>query len=314
MIGDPTGRDKTRKPLSADEIEVNAATYKDQMFKVLNKERVQIFYNSKWFNSFDLKDLIGLSSLENVARLLERDDFKKRYKAGEAITVTEFLYPILQAYDSVVLSSDVELGGTDQRFNILLGRQIQKAFNVSQQVGVFLPILEGLDGTMKMSKSLNNYIGLNDSCDEIFGKTMSISDELMTRYIELLFANDSLFFGGIDNPLEKKKALAMKIVEEYHSIELSELARSNFESKFSKKDFPDDLDVIIIEIKQKKFLDVLSEITGQSFSRSELKRLIKDKAVEVNGERFTSLDTLPSLESYWKIKLGKRNFYKVKIK
>ena len=314
MIGDPTGRDKTRKPLSADEIEVNAATYKDQMFKVLEKEKVQIFYNSKWFNKFDLKDLINLSSLENVARLLERDDFKKRYKAGEAITVTEFLYPILQAYDSVVLSSDVELGGTDQRFNILLGRQIQKAFNIPEQVGVFLPILEGLDGKMKMSKSLNNYIGLNDSYDEIFGKIMSISDELMDRYIELLFTNDREFFSDIDNPLEKKKALGSKVVEEYHSQDLSELARNNFESKFSRKDFPDDLDEIEIEIKEKKFLDILSEATNESFSRSELKRLIKDNAVEINGEKFTSLEILPTFKSPWKIKLGKRNFYKIKIK
>lgn len=314
MIGDPTGRDKTRKPLSADEIEVNAATYKDQMFKVLEKEKVQIFYNSQWFNKFDLKDLINLSSLENVARLLERDDFKKRYKAGEAITVTEFLYPILQAYDSVVLSSDVELGGTDQRFNILLGRQIQKAFNIPEQVGVFLPILEGLDGKMKMSKSLNNYIGLNDSYDEIFGKIMSISDELMDRYIELLFTNDREFFSDIDNPLEKKKALGSKVVEEYHSLELSELARNNFESKFSRKDFPDDLDEIEIEIKEKKFLDILSEATSESFSRSELKRLIKDNAVEINGEKFTSLEILPTFKSPWKIKLGKRNFYKIKIK
>lgn len=314
MIGDPTGRDKTRKPLSADEIEVNAATYKDQMFKVLEKEKVQIFYNSQWFNKFDLKDLINLSSLENVARLLERDDFKKRYKAGEAITVTEFLYPILQAYDSVVLSSDVELGGTDQRFNILLGRQIQKAYNIPEQVGVFLPILEGLDGKMKMSKSLNNYIGLNDSYDEIFGKIMSISDELMDRYIELLFTNDREFFSDIDNPLEKKKALGSKVVEEYHSQELSELARNNFESKFSRKDFPDDLDEIEIEIKEKKFLDILSEATSESFSRSELKRLIKDNAVEINGEKFTSLDIVPTFKSPWKIKLGKRNFYKIKIK
>ena len=314
MIGDPTGRDKTRKPLSADEIEVNAATYKDQMFKVLEKEKVKIFYNSQWFNKFDLKDLVNLSSLENVARLLERDDFKKRYKAGEAITVTEFLYPILQAYDSVVLSSDVELGGTDQRFNILLGRQIQKAYNIPEQVGVFLPILEGLDGKMKMSKSLNNYIGLNDSYDEIFGKIMSISDELMDRYIELLFTNDRQFFSDIGNPLEKKKALGSKVVEEYHSLELSELARNNFESKFSRKDFPDDLDEIEIEIKEKRFLDILSEATNESFSRSELKRLIKDNAVEINGEKFTSLEILPTFKSPWKIKLGKRNFYKIKIK
>ena len=198
MIGDPTGRDKTRKPLSADEIEINASTYKQQMFKVLDKKNVKIFYNSKWFDTFNLKELIELSSLENVARLLERDDFKKRYKSGEPITVTEFLYPILQAYDSVVLSSDVELGGTDQRFNILLGRQIQKSFNVPEQVGVFLPILEGLDGRMKMSKSLNNYISLNDSSDDIFGKVMSVSDDLMQRYIDLLFNNEISLFDSIE--------------------------------------------------------------------------------------------------------------------
>jgi tyrosyl-tRNA synthetase len=313
MIGDPTGRDKTRKPLSVEEIEVNAATYKDQMFKVLSKENVKIYYNSKWFNDFDLKDLIKLSSLENVARLLERDDFKKRYKGGEPITVTEFLYPILQAYDSVVLGSDVELGGTDQRFNILLGRQIQKAFDLSEQVGVFLPILEGLDGKKKMSKSLDNYVGLNDSYDEIFGKIMSISDELMERYIELLFTKDMKDFNKIDSPLEKKKVLAEKIVLEYHSSELSKMARNNFENKFSKKDFPTDLDEIEIRIEGKKFLDIIQQASGMTFSRSELKRLIKDGAVEINGEKFNSLDVTPSFESPWEIKLGKRNFYKVKI-
>ena len=313
MIGDPTGRDKTRKPLSVEEIEVNAATYKDQMFKILSKENVKIYYNSKWFNDFDLKDLIKLSSLENVARLLERDDFKKRYKGGEPITVTEFLYPILQAYDSVVLGSDIELGGTDQRFNILLGRQIQKAFDLSEQVGVFLPILEGLDGKKKMSKSLANYVGLNDSYDEIFGKIMSISDELMERYIELLFTKDIEDFNKIESPLEKKKVLAEKIVLEYHSSELSKMARNNFENKFSKKDFPSDLDEIEIRIEGKKFLDIIEQASGMAFSRSELKRLIKDGAVEINGQKFNSLAITPSFESPWEVTLGKRNFYKVKI-
>ena len=314
MIGDPTGRDKTRKPLSADEIEINASTYKQQMFKVLDKKNVKIFYNSKWFDTFNLKELIGLSSLENVARLLERDDFKKRYKSGEPITVTEFLYPILQAYDSVVLSSDVELGGTDQRFNILLGRQIQKSFNVPEQVGVFLPILEGLDGKMKMSKSLNNYISLNDSSDDIFGKVMSVSDDLMQRYIDLLFNNEISLFDSIESPLERKKLLGMKIVSEYHGDNLSQIAKDNFEKKFSKKDFPNDLEEIEVDLAGKKFLDVLFEVTKESFSKSELKRLIKDNAVEVNGEKFNTLDSLPKFENSWKLKLGKRNFYNVKIK
>ena len=314
MIGDPTGRDKTRKPLSADEIEINASTYKQQMFKVLDKKNVKIFYNSKWFDTFNLKELIGLSSLENVARLLERDDFKKRYKSGEPITVTEFLYPILQAYDSVVLSSDVELGGTDQRFNILLGRQIQKSFNVPEQVGVFLPILEGLDGKMKMSKSLNNYISLNDSSDDIFGKVMSVSDDLMQRYIDLLFNNEISLFDSIESPLERKKLLGMKIVSEYHGDNLSQIAKDNFEKKFSKKDFPNDLEEIEVDLAGKKFLDVLFEVTKESFSKSELKRLIKDNAVEVNGQKFNTLDSLPKFENSWKLKLGKRNFYNVKIK
>ena len=293
MIGDPTGRDKTRKPLSADEIEINASTYKQQMFKVLDKKNVKIFYNSKWFDTFNLKELIELSSLENVARLLERDDFKKRYKSGEPITVTEFLYPILQAYDSVVLSSDVELGGTDQRFNILLGRQIQKSFNVPEQVGVFLPILEGLDGKMKMSKSLNNYISLNDSSDDIFGKVMSVSDDLMQRYIDLLFNNEISLFDSIESPLERKKLLGMKIVSEYHGDNLSQIAKDNFEKKFSKKDFPNDLEEIEVDLAGKKFLDVLFEVTKESFSKSELKRLIKDNAVEVNGQKFNTFDSLP---------------------
>lgn len=314
MIGDPTGRDKTRMPLSASEIKVNATTYKDQMFKVLNKDNVKIFYNSEWFNTFSLKELINLSSFENVARLLERDDFKKRYKGGEPITVTEFLYPILQAYDSVILKSDIEIGGTDQRFNILLGRQIQKVFNISEQVAVFLPILEGLDGKKKMSKSLNNYIGLNDTHNEMFGKLMSISDVLMERYISLLFNSEISTFDSIKNPLDKKKLLAMKIVEEYHSSGLSEKAKVDFEKKFSKKDFPDDINEIEVDIKGKKFLDVLSEVTRKSYSRSELKRLVKDKAIEVDGEKFTSLDDLPSVKKIWKIKIGKRNFYKVKVK
>jgi len=314
MIGDPTGRDKTRKPLSADEIEINASTYKQQMFKVLDKKNVKIFYNSKWFDTFNLKELIELSSLENVARLLERDDFKKRYKSGEPITVTEFLYPILQAYDSVVLSSDVELGGTDQRFNILLGRQIQKSFNVPEQVGVFLPILEGLDGKMKMSKSLNNYISLNDSFDDMFGKVMSVSDDLMQRYIDLLFNNEISLFDSIESPLERKKLLGMKIVSEYHGDNLSQIAKDNFEKKFSKKDFPNDLEEIEVDLAGKKFLDVLFEVTKESFSKSELKRLIKDNAVEVNGEKFNTLDSLPKFENSWKLKLGKRNFYNVKIK
>ena len=215
-IGDPTGRDKTRPPLDEETIGNNASTYKDQMFKILEDKDVEILYNSKWFNGFDLSSLIQLTSLENVARLLERDDFKKRYQTGEAITVTEFLYPMLQAYDSVIVKSDIEVGGTDQMFNILLGRQIQKAFDMPQQIGVFVPILEGLDGKMKMSKTLDNHIGLNDSPEEMFGKVMSISDDLMSKYIKLLYFDRSDFFKDISNPLDRKKILGHTIVSEYY--------------------------------------------------------------------------------------------------
>ena len=312
-IGDPTGRDKTRPPLDEEIIGNNASTYKDQMFKILEDKNVEILYNSKWFNGFDLSSLIQLTSLENVARLLERDDFKKRYQTGEAITVTEFLYPMLQAYDSVIVKSDIEVGGTDQMFNILLGRQIQKAFDMPQQIGVFVPILEGLDGKMKMSKTLDNHIGLNDSPEEMFGKVMSISDDLMSKYIKLLYFDRSDFFKDISNPLDRKKILGHTIVSEYYDTLSADSSQELFETKFSKKDFPGDISEVQIKLKDKNLLDLLVEISENSFSRSELKRLIKDKAIEINGDKLISLDYLPKEEAKWKIKIGKRNFYKIKF-
>ena len=312
-IGDPTGRDKTRPPLDQEVIDNNASTYKDQVFKILKDENVEILYNSKWFNGFDLSNLIQLTSLENVARLLERDDFKKRYQAGEAITVTEFLYPILLAYDSVVVKSDIEMGGTDQMFNILLGRQIQKAFEMPQQIGIFVPILEGLDGKMKMSKTLDNHIELNDSPEEMFGKVMSISDDLMSKYIKLLYFDRSDFFNEILDPLDRKKLLGHTIVSEYYDVPSADLSQELFETKFSKKDFPGDISEVQIQLKDKNLLDLLVEISENSFSRSELKRFIKDKAIEINRNKLTSLDYLPEEEEKWEIKIGKRNFYKIKF-
>ena len=312
-IGDPTGRDKTRPPLDQEVIDNNASTYKDQVFKILKDENVEILYNSKWFNGFDLSNLIQLTSLENVARLLERDDFKKRYQAGEAITVTEFLYPILQAYDSVVVKSDIEMGGTDQMFNILLGRQIQKAFEMPQQIGIFVPILEGLDGKMKMSKTLDNHIELNDPPEEMFGKVMSISDDLMSKYIKLLYFDRSDFFNEILDPLDRKKLLGHTIVSEYYDAPSADLSQELFETKFSKKDFPGDISEVQIQLKDKNLLDLLVEISKNSFSRSELKRFIKDKAIEINRNKLTSLDYLPEEEEKWEIKIGKRNFYKIKF-
>ena len=312
-IGDPTGRDKTRPPLNNKIIQENSKTYENQLFKILSKNNVQIFYNSSWFDDFDLVKLINLSSMENVARLLERDDFKKRYQSGDSITLTEFIYPLLQAYDSVVLDSDIELGGTDQRFNILLGRQIQKAFEKNQQVALFLPILEGLDGKLKMSKSYQNYIGINEEPKEIFGKIMSISDELMERYIEILYTDSMDEFKGYDNPLEKKKFLAIKLITEYHTEELAFHAKKDFEEKFSKKSFPSDIPLVKIESGNKTFLELIEEFTERSFSRSEIKRLIKDNAIQINDIKEITLQFIPEKNMEYKIKIGKRNFYKVEF-
>ena len=312
-IGDPTGRDKTRPPLNNKIIQENSKTYENQLFKILSKNNVQIFYNSSWFDDFDLVKLINLSSMENVARLLERDDFKKRYQSGDSITLTEFIYPLLQAYDSVVLDSDIELGGTDQRFNILLGRQIQKAFEKNQQVALFLPILEGLDGKLKMSKSYQNYIGINEEPKEIFGKIMSISDELMERYIEILYTDSMDEFKGYDNPLEKKKFLAIKLIAEYHTEELAFHAKKDFEEKFSKKSFPSDIPLVKIESGNKTFLELIEEFTERSFSRSEIKRLIKDNAIQINDIKEITLQFIPEKNIEYKIKIGKRNFYKVEF-
>ncbi len=312
-IGDPTGRDKTRPPLNNKIIQENSKTYENQLFKILSKNNVQIFYNSSWFDDFDLVKLINLSSMENVARLLERDDFKKRYQSGDSITLTEFIYPLLQAYDSVVLDSDIELGGTDQRFNILLGRQIQKAFGKNQQVALFLPILEGLDGKLKMSKSYQNYIGINEEPKEIFGKIMSISDELMERYIEILYTDSMDEFKGYDNPLEKKKFLAIKLIAEYHTEELAFHAKKDFEEKFSKKSFPSDIPLVKIESGNKTFLELIEEFTERSFSRSEIKRLIKDNAIHINDIKEITLQFVPEKNIEYKIKIGKRNFYKVEF-
>jgi len=312
-IGDPTGRDKTRPPLNNKIIQENSKTYENQLFKILSKNNVQIFYNSSWFDDFDLVKLINLSSMENVARLLERDDFKKRYQSGDSITLTEFIYPLLQAYDSVVLDSDIELGGTDQRFNILLGRQIQKAFEKNQQVALFLPILEGLDGKLKMSKSYQNYIGINEEPKEIFGKIMSISDELMERYIEILYTDSMDEFKGYDNPLEKKKFLAIKLIAEYHTEELAFHAKKDFEEKFSKKSFPSDIPLVKIESGNKTFLELIEEFTERSFSRSEIKRLIKDNAIQINDIKEITLQFIPEKNMEYKIKIGKRNFYKVEF-
>ena len=313
-IGDPTGRDKTRPPLSEEKIISNSKTYENQLFKILDKNNVNILYNSKWFDKFDLKKLIGLSSMENVARILERDDFKNRYTSGEAITLTEFLYPLLQAYDSVHLESDVELGGTDQRFNILLGRQIQKAYGKDLQVAIFLPILEGIDGNLKMSKSYKNYIGINEEPNDIFGKIMSISDELMEKYIKILFSNNSELFAKIISPLDRKKKLAISLITDYHNEQAALKAKNDFEKTYSNKDFPDDIKKQVIDLNSKNIIELIEEFTSKSFTRSEIKRLIKSSSIQMNDLKIHNLDFVPEKDLIYEIKIGKRKFYKVTFK
>lgn len=313
-IGDPTGRDKTRPPLSEEKIISNSKTYENQLFKILDKNNVNILYNSKWFDKFDLKKLIGLSSMENVARILDRDDFKNRYTSGEAITITEFLYPLLQAYDSVHLESDVELGGTDQRFNILLGRQIQKAYGKDLQVAIFLPILEGIDGNLKMSKSYKNYIGINEEPNDIFGKIMSISDELMEKYIKILFSNNSKLFADISSPLDRKKKLAVSLITDYHNEQAALKAKNDFEKTYSNKDFPDDIKKQVIDLNSKNIIELIEEFTSKSFTRSEIKRLIKSSSIQMNDLKIHNLDFIPKKDLIYEIKIGKRKFYKVIFK
>ena len=313
-IGDPTGRDKTRPPLSEEKIISNSKTYENQLFKILDKNNVNILYNSKWFDKFDLKKLIGLSSMENVARILERDDFKNRYTSGEAITLTEFLYPLLQAYDSVHLESDVELGGTDQRFNILLGRQIQKAYGKDLQVAIFLPILEGIDGNLKMSKSYKNYIGINEEPNDIFGKIMSISDELMEKYIKILFSNNSELFAKILSPLDRKKKLAISLITDYHNEQAALKAKNDFEKTYSNKDFPDDIKKQVVDLNSKNIIELIEEFTSKSFTRSEIKRLIKSSSIQMNDLKIHNLDFVPEKDLIYEVKIGKRKFYKVTFK
>jgi tyrosyl-tRNA synthetase len=245
MIGDPTGKNVTRQPLSRDEVIENARTYEEQIFKILDPARTLVMFNSSWMNSMSSADLIGLAAKHTVARMLERDDFHKRYTAGQPISIHEFLYPLIQGYDSVAIRADVELGGTDQKFNLLVGRQLQEAFGQPPQVVLTMPILEGLDGAQKMSKSLGNYIGINEPPEEMFGKLMSISDELMWRYFELLSARSSAeiedfkrqVLQGV-NPRDIKFRLGLEIVGRFHGVAQAEHAQEQFIARFQRGPYP----------------------------------------------------------------------------
>lgn len=316
MIGDPTGRNETRKPLTREEVLRNADTYKEQVFKILDKTKTEVVFNSVWMDKVSSVELIGIAAKFTVARMLERDDFTKRYREGRPIAIHEFLYPLVQGYDSVVLKSDVELGGTDQLFNLLVGRTLQKESGQEPQVILTMPILEGTDGVQKMSKSLGNYIGITEAPKEIFGKVMSVSDELMLRYYSLL-SGVSLeriedIKKGAVHPKEAKEALAFELTERFHGQVEAEKAKEGFKNLFVKKETPDDVEEVVVKAEgEKMWLPKVLVEAGAVKSTSEAQRLIEQGGVKINGEKVTDKKTEVSTKEPLLIQAGKRVFKKV---
>jgi tyrosyl-tRNA synthetase len=317
MIGDPTGKSATRPPLSDEQIQENSKTYQDQVFKILDKNKTQVVFNSHWMKKLTSADMIKLASQQTVARMLERDDFSKRYKSGQGISIHEFLYPLVQGYDSVALEADVELGGTDQKFNLLMGRELQKNNNQEPQIILTMPILEGLDGVQKMSKSLNNYIAIDDSPDEMFGKIMSISDDLMWRYLELLSFESMETIESWktevdqgENPRNIKFRLANEIITRFHSEEDAKVANQNFIDRFAKNQIPDEMDEYQFESGIK--IGNLLKDANLVDSTSEAFRMIKQGAVKIDGEKVADKDiNLPSGTAVYQV--GKRKFARITL-
>lgn len=324
MIGDPSGRSDTRPALSREEIIQNAATYQKQIFKILDPSKTIIDFNSRWLSKLSSEEMIRLSSNYTVARMLERDDFQKRYVEGRPISIHEFLYPLLQGYDSVALSADVELGGTDQKFNLLVGREVQRAHGQEPQVIITMPLLEGTDGLQKMSKSFDNYIGIDEAPDEIYGKIMSISDQLMMRYYELLSeksreelsAMTKEMGSGLLNPRDAKAALARELVARFHGTRCAKLAEERFNSAFKEKHFPEEMAIEVSWpwVEEKKWLPHVLKDIGASKSGSEGVRLIKQGAVTVDELKVVDVETYLSSNRDYRIKVGKKRFIRLKAK
>jgi len=321
LIGDPTGKSVTRPRLTPEEIAANAVTYQEQIYKILDRERTVIDFNSRWMGAMNAAGLIELAAKHTVARMLERDDFEKRYKSGQPIAVHEFLYPLVQGYDSVALRADVELGGTDQKFNLLVGRQLQEAYGQEPQIVLTTPLLEGLDGVQKMSKSLGNTIGIHDEPGTMFGKLMSISDVLMWRYFELLsfrpLAEIAALRKAMDegrNPRDIKFELAREIVARFHSVADAERAQADFTTRFQQGAVPEDLveQVVVIEAPSARLTALLKDL-GFVASSSEASRKIQEGAVRVNQEKVTShTHELPAGSTYI-VSVGKRHFAKIRL-
>ncbi len=318
MIGDPTGKSEIRKPLSREDVLKNAETYKEQAFKILDPDKTQIVFNNDWIGKMTATDIIRLSAKHTVARMMEREDFNKRFKSNQPIGIHEFLYPLIQGYDSVHLEADVELGGTDQKFNMLVGRELQKEDGKEPQVVIMMPLLEGLDGVNKMSKSLDNYIGITEAPKDMFGKVMSASDELMMRFYELLshMSIDELndmkqkMKDGTAHPMAVKKNLAWEIVDRYHGKDAANNALVEFENIFKKKGVPDDVPTFKLENSEDFWLPKILKASGLTKSTGEALRLIKQGAVSVDDEKWSDPDkNVPAGEHL--LKVGKRRFLKI---
>jgi tyrosyl-tRNA synthetase len=320
LIGDPTGKNATRPPLTKEQIEINAQTYAGQVFKILDKDKTKICFNSEWLSKLGADGMLRLAASHTVARMLERDDFSKRFSENKPIAIHEFLYPLMQGYDSVAMNTDIELGGTDQKFNLLMGRELQKQNNQSQQCVIMMPLLEGLDGVNKMSKSLGNYIALTDLPNDMFGKIMSISDELMWRYYDLLslktpveiakFKQDTI---SGTNPRDIKVQLALEIVERYHSLDAAKAALHDFETRFKKNDIPDDMPEIIIHTENAIGLPLVLKQSNLVASTSEGIRMIDQGGVKINGDKIIDKTLLLQVDNTYIIQVGKRKFAKIVI-
>ncbi|GGE19752.1 tyrosine--tRNA ligase [Marinithermofilum abyssi] len=324
-IGDPTGKSETRKQLTEEEVKQNAQTYAEQLFKILDRNKTEIHFNSKWLSPLDFAAVVDLAAKTTVARMLERDDFSKRYHSGQAISIHEFFYPLMQGYDSVALESDIELGGTDQKFNLLMGRQLQREYGQEEQVILMMPLLEGLDGNKKMSKSLGNYIGINEEPNEIYGKAMSIPDELMLKYFELVTdlslgelkeLKAGLADGSI-HPRDAKMRLARRLTAMYHGDEAAEEAEAHFKRVFQKRALPDEIPEVEIaasELEEGRVwvVELLSKLKLVS-SKGDARRMIKQGAVRINEEKVTDGNAHITVEDGMVVQVGKRKFAKVKL-
>ncbi len=322
MIGDPTGKNVTRKPLTREAVLENAKTYQEQIFKILDPEKTKVMFNSEWMSEMSSADLIQLAAKHTVARMLERDDFSKRFKSSQSIAIHEFLYPLIQGYDSVAMKADVELGGTDQKFNLLVGRQLQEVYGQKPQVVITMPILEGLDGVQKMSKSLNNYIGIADAPDDMFGKVMSISDDLMWRYFELLSFRpmseikqwkEACIQG--ENPRNYKVKLAQEIIERFHDADAATKALENFEARFQRGAIPDEMDEVELSAQGEGYsIANLLKDAGLVASTSEAIRQINQGAVKIDGEKLSDPKWVVSFDEKKVYQVGKRKFARVVVK